>query len=468
MTATIPQSVKTASDNVEQLLYEKRQKIYPREVHGLFAYLRVASVIILLGLFYCCAWLQWDGRQAILWDLPERKFYIFGMIFWPQDFVYLTFMLIIAGLSLFFFTAIAGRLWCGYACPQTVWTESFLWIERMIEGDRSAQMRLDKSPWSFRKFRIKFTKHAIWILFSLFTGVTFVGYFTPIRELAVEIVNLATGPWETFWVLFYALATYGNAGWLREQVCIYMCPYARFQSAMFDRDTLIVSYDKARGEPRGSRAKKIDYKAKGLGDCIDCGLCMQVCPTGIDIRKGLQYECISCSACIDACDYVMDNMGYDRGLIRYTTQHELEGVKTRVLRPRIFIYGAILLAIVIVLSYSIAIRVPLDMDIIRDRNKLYRETDDGLIENVYTLKILNKDIRNHQYHLNAEGIKDLQLILDKPVIEVNSGEVASIIARIRANESELTGRSNPVMFNITATDDEKLTVKEEARFLGPG
>ena len=305
-------------------------------------------------------------------------------------------------------------------------------------------------------------------MFSLFTGFTFVGYFTPIRELAVEIVNLATGPWETFWVLFYALATYGNAGWLREQVCIYMCPYARFQSAMFDRDTLIVSYDKARGEPRGSRAKKIDHKARGLGDCIDCGLCTQVCPTGIDIRKGLQYECISCSACIDACDYVMDNMGYPKGLIRYTTQHELDGVKTMVLRPRIFIYGAILLAMVVVLSYSILIRVPLDMDIIRDRNKLYRETNDGLIENVYTLKILNKDTRDHQYHLDAEGIKDLQLILDKPVIEVGPGQVVSFIARIRASEDELTGRSMPVMFNITATDDKNLSAKEEARFLGPG
>ena len=468
VTAMISQSAKTTTENVEQLLYEKRQKIYPREVHGLFAYLRVASVIILLGLFYGCAWLQWDGRQAVLWDLPARKFYIFGLVFWPQDFVYLTFMLIIAGLSLFFFTAIAGRLWCGYACPQTVWTETFLWIERMIEGDRSAQIRLDKSPWSFRKLRIKFTKHTIWILFSLFTGFTFVGYFTPIRDLAIEIIHLTTGPWETFWVLFYALATYGNAGWLREQVCIYMCPYARFQSAMFDRDTLIVSYDKTRGEPRGPRAKKIDYRASGLGDCIDCGLCKQVCPTGIDIRKGLQYECISCSACIDACNYVMENMGYPKGLIRYTTENELEGVKTRVLRPRIYIYGAILSAIVIGLAYSIFIRVPLDMDIIRDRNKLYRETDDGLIENVYTLKVLNKDIRNHQYQLNAEGIKGLQLILDKPVIEVDSGEVASIIVRIRASEGELTGRSMPVMFNITAKDDEKLTAKEEARFLGPG
>ena len=468
VTATISQSAKTPSDNVEQLLYEKRQKIYPREVHGLFAGLRVTSVIILLGLFYGCAWLQWDGRQAVLWDLPARKFYIFGLVFWPQDFVYLTFMLIIAGLSLFFFTAIAGRLWCGYACPQTVWTESFLWIERMIEGDRSAQMRLDKSPWSFRKIRIKFTKHIIWILFSLFTGFTFVGYFTPIRDLAIEIARLTTGPWETFWVLFYAFATYGNAGWLREQVCIYMCPYARFQSAMFDRNTLIVSYDKARGEPRGPRAKKIDHKSEGLGDCIDCGLCKQVCPTGIDIRKGLQYECISCSACIDACDYVMENMDYPKGLIRYTTENELEGIKTSVLRPRIYIYGAILAAVIIGLSYSILIRVPLDMDIIRDRNKLYRETNDGLIENVYTLKILNKDIRNHQYHLDAEGIKNLQLILDKPVIEVDSGEVVSFIARIRASEDALTSRSMPVMFNITATDDKNLSAKEEARFLGPG
>jgi len=464
--ASTSHSVNT--DSIENVLYEKRQKIYPREVHGLFAYLRIASVIILLGLFYGCAWLQWDGHQALLWDLPARKFYVFGLIFWPQDFVYLAFMLIIAGLSLFFFTALAGRLWCGYACPQTVWTETFLWIERLVEGDRSSQMRLDKAPWSLQKLRIKTVKHTLWIVFSLFTGFTFVGYFTPIQDLTVKIMTFSTGPWETFWVLFYAFATYGNAGWLREQVCKYMCPYARFQSAMFDNDTLVVSYDEKRGEPRGSRNKKLDHKASGLGDCIDCGLCVQVCPTGIDIRQGLQIECISCSACIDACDFVMDNMGYDKGLIRYTTQHDLDGEKTRILRPRIYIYGAVLLTLVAGLSYSIVMRVPLELDIIRDRNQLYRETSDGLIENIYTLKVMNMDNSQHQYRLRAEGIDGLELIIEQPQIIVESGTVADITARLRAEESDLKSRSNKVLFYLEAEDNQELRITKEGRFLGPG
>jgi len=455
-------------ESIESVLYEKRQKIYPREVHGLFAYLRTTSVIVLLGLFYGVAWLQWDRRQAVLWDLPARKFYIFDLVFWPQDFIYLAFMLIIAGLSLFFFTALAGRIWCGYACPQTVWTETFLWIERLVEGDRSSQMRLDKAPWSLKKIRIKTVKHTLWIVFALFTGFTFVGYFTPIHDLPAKVLALSTGPWETFWILFYAFATYGNAGWMREQVCKYMCPYARFQSAMFDNDTLVVSYDERRGDPRGPRNKKLDHKAQGLGDCIDCGLCVQVCPTGIDIRKGLQYECISCSACIDACNFVMDNMGYDKGLIRYTTQHELEGKKTRVLRPRIFIYGAILLTLFAGLTYSIVTRVPLDLDIIRDRNQLYRETEDGLIENIYTLKVLNMDSRQHQYRLSADGINGLEMILEQPEIIVESGTVADITVRLRAEESDLETRSNKVMFFLEAVEDDKLQVIKEARFLGPG
>lgn len=455
-------------ESIENVLYEKRQKIYPREVHGLFAYLRTTSVIVLLGLFYGVAWLQWDGRQAVLWDLPARKFYVFDLVFWPQDFVYLTFMLIIAGLSLFFFTALAGRLWCGYACPQTVWTETFLWIERLVEGDRSSQMRLDKAPWSLKKIRIKTVKHTLWIVFALFTGFTFVGYFTPIHDLSAKVLALSTGPWETFWILFYAFATYGNAGWMREQVCKYMCPYARFQSAMFDNDTLVVSYDERRGEPRGVRAKKLDHKAQGLGDCIDCGLCVQVCPTGIDIRKGLQYECISCSACIDACNFVMDNMGYDKGLIRYTTQHELEGKKTRVFRPRIFVYGAVLLTMFAGLTYSIATRVPLDLDIIRDRNQLYRETEDGLIENIYTLKVLNMDGRQHQYQLRSDGINGLELIIEQPQIIVESGAVEDITVRLRAEESDLESRSNKVMFYLEASEDDTLQVIKEARFLGPG
>jgi cytochrome c oxidase accessory protein FixG len=456
-----------AVDGVEDVLYQRRIKIYPREVHGLFAYLRTAGVIVLLGLFYGVAWLQWDGRQALLWGLPERKFHVWGLVFWPQDFIYLAFLLILAGLSLFFFTTLAGRLWCGYACPQTVWTETFLWIERLVEGDRPKQMKLDREPWSLRKLRIKGTKHALWIVFSLWTGFTFVGYFTPIRELGGELLAWTAGPWATFWVFFYAFATYGNAGWMREQVCKYMCPYARFQSAMFDKDTLIVSYDPGRGEPRGSHKRSIDHKAAGLGDCIDCGFCVQVCPTGIDIRNGLQYECISCSACIDACDSVMDTMGYPKGLIRYTTQHALEGRPTRVLRPRVFVYGGLLLALGAGLAWSIATRLPLALDVIRDRNQLYRETDDGEIENVYTLKVLNMDTKPHAFMISAVGIEDLDLEMDHDGIHAAPGEVLNVVVRLEAQEHALEARSSVVYFTLTAQDDPALTVTEEARFLGP-
>jgi len=457
----------TNGDSIESVLYEKRQKIYPREVHGLFAVLRTTSVITLLGLFYGVAWLQWDGRQAVLWDLPARKFYIFDLVFWPQDFVYLTFMLIIAGLSLFFFTAIVGRVWCGYACPQTVWTESFLWIERMIEGNRPRQMKLDREPMSLRKFRIKATKHFIWIAFALWTGFTFVGYFTPIRELGLKLPEFRAGPWETFWVFFYGFATYGNAGWMREQVCKYMCPYARFQSAMFDKDTLIVSYDEKRGEPRGPRRKSTDREKAGLGDCVDCGFCVQVCPTGIDIRNGLQNECISCSACVDACNTVMDKMGYEPGLIRYTTEHALEGKETKILRPRVLIYAAFLLVMITGLVYSIAVRVPLELDVIRDRNRLYRETNEGAIENVYRLKVMNMDSMTHEYNLTAEGIDGLELILDKEMIRVEAGKVVDIPVRLRAEEEHLQARSNEIEFVLSASDKPDLVVREDARFIGP-
>jgi cytochrome c oxidase accessory protein FixG len=296
-------------EQVAQSLYAKAAKIYPREVHGLFARLRVLGVLGLLGIYYVTPWLRWDGQQALLLDLPARKFHIFFITLWPQDFIYLAALLIIAGLTLFFVTALAGRVWCGYACPQTVWTEAFLWIERKVEGDRMRQQKLDAQPMNARKFGIKAAKHLLWGAFSVWTGFTFVGYFTPIIDLGQRLLTFNLGSWETFWVIFYGFATYGNAGWMREQVCKYMCPYARFQSAMFDKDTLIVSYIETRGEPRGSRKRSADPKALGLGDCIDCTMCVQVCPTGIDIRNGLQYECIACSACIDACDDVMEKNG---------------------------------------------------------------------------------------------------------------------------------------------------------------
>ena len=457
----------TPDQQVEVELYKKRQKIYPREVHGIFAKMRNLAMVALLGIFYGLPWLNWDGHQAILFDLPARKFHIFGLTLWPQDFIYLSLLLIIAALSLFLFTALAGRLWCGYACPQTVWTEIFLWIERKVEGSRQQQMKLDKQPMSAHKFRIKASKHFIWLLFSLWTGFTFVGWFTPIHQLWHELITFSLGPWETFWILFYGFATYGNAGWMREQVCIYMCPYARFQSAMFDHDTLLVAYDEKRGEPRGPRKKSADPRELGLGDCIDCTMCVQVCPTGIDIRDGLQYQCIGCAACIDICDEVMDKMNYPKGLVRYTTERALKGEHTHVVRPRIIVYSAILLFLFGALVYAVATRVPLELDILRDRNTLYNETDEGMIENVYTLKVVNMTDRPQTFKLSISGLKDAELVAQSDEIKAPSGEVVSVPIRIRIDPENLPSSGNDIELHLESLTQPGLETTETGRFLGP-
>ncbi len=447
-------------------LYKKRDKIYPRRAHGLFARLRIISIVSLLGIYYLVPWIQWGERQAILFDLPARKFYILGITFWPQDFFYLAVLLIIAALALFFVTAMAGRVWCGYACPQTVWTETFFWMERFFEGTRNQQIKLDKAPWSRDKILKKGGKHTAWLLFSLWTGFTFVGYFVPIRELSVEFISFTVGPMATFWIFFYGLATYGAAGWSREQVCSYMCPYARFQSAMFDKDTLIISYDDQRGEPRGPRSKKVDPAKKGLGSCVDCSLCVQVCPTGIDIRDGLQYQCIGCAACIDVCDEVMGKMGYKKGLVKYTTDHETQGGTTQMLRPRTFGYGVILSTIVVALIVSVFNRIPLELDIDRDRNALYRETSEGMIENVYTLKVINMDEKPHRYSITATGLEGMELFGVQEG-EVASGEIKTMAVKIRVDPSIIKITSNKVSFHIQAVNNPNLKKEVEARFLGP-
>jgi cytochrome c oxidase accessory protein FixG len=446
-------------------LYQSAPKIYAREVEGTFDRLRDLATIALLGVYYCLPWLSWDDRQAILWDLPARKFYIFGLTFFPQDFIYLAWLLIIAAIALFFFTALAGRIWCGYACPQTVWTQAFVWMERLTEGNRSKRMKLDKSPWNANKILRKGGKQVLWVLFSLWTGFVFVGYFTPVRELDNKIIELATGPWETFWILFYAFATYGNAGFMREQVCKYMCPYARFQSAMFDSDSLIVAYDEKRGEPRGSRSRKSPEQDKQLGDCINCTLCVQVCPTGIDIRKGLQYECIACAACVDACDGVMDQMGYARGLIKYTTENAREGKKTRVVRARTIIYGSLLLILLIGLTGALSSRHVMRMDVLRDRNALYRELNDGRIENVYTLKLLNKSEQELPISVSVSGLPDISIDTDPSIIILQPGEVTVVPARVQADPQTTSGGGHEVTFTATAEDGEEFDA--QARFILP-
>ena len=486
-------------------LYAAQPKVYPREIDGRFARLRLSAVFVLLGVFYLFPWLRWNGAQAVLFDLPARKFHVFGMTFWPQDFFWLTWLLIIAGLSLFFFTAVAGRLWCGYACPQTVWTEVFLWIERACEGRRNQRIRLDAGPWTREKLLRKGAKQTLWVLFSLWTGFTFVGFFTPITVLGVEAANLSFSGWEAFWIVFYGFATYGNAGYLREQVCKYMCPYARFQSAMFDHDTLIISYDAARGEPRGPRRKgtrvlsrvskpsaaapigadggpgshpspPADARAGATadpgatvhsleaGDCIDCDACVQVCPTGIDIRDGLQIECIACAACVDACDAVMDKMDYPRGLIRYTTENVLSGKPRRVLRLRTLIYGGLLTFLLSAFAWGITHRNPLIVEILRDRNALYRETSNGEIENSYTLKIVNKTDRPMQLHLVLDDDHALHIVGDGR-IAVGAGQVVNPSLTLHAERAALRGKHHVEVH--VRSDDGSVDAEYKTEFFAP-
>ncbi len=453
-------------------LYASRKKIYPRSVTGIFSRWRWITVWITQIVFYGLPWLDWNARQAVLFDLEARRFYIFGLVLYPQDFIYLTGLLVISALALFLFTAVAGRLWCGFACPQTVYTEIFLWIEKQVEGDRSARMRLDKSAPSLMKFGKKWLKHVLWIGLSLWTGFTFVGYFTPIRELASLSVAASLGPWQTFWILFYGFATYGNAGFLREQVCKYMCPYARFQSAMFDNDTMIVTYDEKRGEPRGARSRKADPKALGLGSCVDCTLCVQVCPTGIDIRKGLQYECIGCAACIDVCDDVMDKVGYPRGLIRFSTQNGVakgwdnRQMIQRALRPRVLVYTAILLAITLAVAFSLFLRTPLKVDVIRDRGALARMVEQGRIENVFRLQIMNATESTQRYVITVSGLPGIAIASENEV-EVLPTEVRSAAIRVQIPPGAAAPGSHAIHFEIRSSAEDAAKVIERAAFLVP-
>jgi cytochrome c oxidase accessory protein FixG len=458
-------------------LYQKQPKIYARSVDGWFANWRWALVWLTQIVYYGLPWLQWNDRQAVLFDLAARRFYIFGLVLYPQDFIYLTALLIISAYALFLFTAVAGRLWCGYACPQTVYSQIFMWVERRIEGDRGQRMRLDAGPWNFNRVWRKTAKHAAWIAIGLWTGFTFVGYFTPIRTLAASALHLGFGPWEWFWALFYGFATYGNAGYLREQVCKYMCPYARFQSAMFDRDTMVIGYDRERGDPRGTRARSADYKALGLGQCIDCKLCVHVCPTGIDIRDGLQYECIGCAACIDACDGVMTKMHYPKGLIRYATENGIEQHWTRrqmfaqVLRPRVLIYGGVLVAICIALAVSIASRSPFRVDVVRDRGALARLVDDGWIENVYRLQVMNATEQPQRYRVTVDGLAGA-LVAGGDDARIDAAQSRWIAVAVRvppAVAAQLGAGAHPMRFRIDQPSALEVgpTVVEKSTFVVP-
>jgi cytochrome c oxidase accessory protein FixG len=470
-------------------LYRAEKHIYARGVDGRFARWRWALVWLTQLVFYGLPWLNWplvDGaRQAVLFDLGARRFYIFHLVLYPQDFIFLTGLLVLSAFALFLFTAVAGRLWCGYACPQTVYTEIFMWVERRFEGDRSARMRLDRSPMSLDKLWRKGGKHLVWVAIGLWTGFTFVGYFTPIQELWSHTLSFALGPWEAFWVLFYGFATWGNAGFMREQVCKYMCPYARFQGAMFDRDTMIVTYDAGRGEPRGARSKGLahmDLRSAGKGDCIDCGLCVQVCPTGIDIRQGQQHECIGCAACIDACDDVMSRVAYPKGLIRYATENGVEKgwspqqMLRRVLRPRVLIYAGVMSVVLAVFVTALWMRPAFRVDVVRDRGAIARQVAGGALENSYRLQVMNNVEASQSYRISVEaitepGAKPLTLrVAGATQTQVDAAQSRWVPVAVQVDALsglDLRPGAMPIRFVIERLGEHPARVEERSTFVVP-
>lgn len=452
-------------------MVDGQSKIYPRSVKGYFANWRWLMVWLTQLVFYGFPWLVWGQRQAVLFDLSERRFYIFDLVLYPQDFIYLTGLLVVSALSLFLFTAVAGRLWCGFACPQTVYTEIFLWIERRFEGDRSARMRRDTQGFSLDKVWRKSAKHGTWLIVGLWTGLTFVGYFTPIRQLVQTVLVLNLSSWELFWTVFYGLATYGNAGFLREMVCKHMCPYARFQSAMFDKDTLIVTYDAQRGEPRGARSRQTNAASLNLGACVDCSLCVQVCPTGIDIRQGLQYECISCGACADVCDTVMSKMGYAPGLVKFSTENAVNKQWSfaqtwkRVVRPRVLIYTVVLFALVVAMATSLALRTPFKVDVERDRGVMARVVGAGQVENVYRLQIMNATETDQRYHVTVSGLAGL-VITSANTVTVLATQAQTLPVRVQGPPDRIVAGVYEIHFEIESLDGSG-HVSEPSTFIVP-
>ncbi|MBC3241476.1 cytochrome c oxidase accessory protein CcoG [Pseudomonas lurida] len=439
--------------------------IHTRSFTGLFRTLRVGGAGFLFLAFFGTVWLNWGGRQAVLWDLAESKFHIFGATFWPQDFILLSALLIICAFGLFAITVFAGRVWCGYTCPQSSFTWLFMWCEKVTEGERNQRIKLHAAPWSLNKLARRSAKHTLWLGISLLTGLTFVGYFTPIRPLAVELLTWQMGGVSLFWVLFFTGATYINAGWLREAVCMHMCPYARFQSVMFDKDTLTISYDVARGEHRGPRKRDVNPADVGLGDCIDCQLCVQVCPTGIDIRDGLQMECIGCAACIDACDSIMDKMGYERGLVSYTSEHQLQGGKTHLLRPRLIGYSAVLLVMIAALVVALVERPMVSLDVTKDRG-MFRENAQGLIENIYSLKVINKTQQRQDYRLELVDAEGFQL-QGKTEISLAAGEISDVPVSVALLADKPASSSQTLRFKVTDVDEPWIYSAADSRFVAP-
>lgn len=465
----------SAAEPVEQVsLYEKWRKIYPLSLYGGWQRWRRVVLAILVAIYYVGPWLRVDGNPLFWFNLPERKFVVFGVTYFPQEFVLLSWVLMISAFLLFTVTVLAGRVWCGWACPQTVWTLVYFFIEQKVEGERNQRLKLDRGPWNRNRVVRKLIKWFLWAGVSFSISFTFVAYFDRPEVLIERILSLSLSGWEWFWLLFLAGASYLLSGVLREQVCLHMCPYARFQSVMFDRDTLVISYDEDRGEPRGHRSRRqAEAGAPGgasaaKGDCIDCKLCVHACPTGIDIRDGLQYQCIACAACIDACNGVMEKLGQAPNLIRYSSQHRDQGEHVSWKRPRLFGYAAVLTAICVGFVFTLAHRVPLELDIIRDRGRLFREHWDGSVENTYRLQVINREDRDRRYALSAEADFPVELKIRRgTLVDVEAGQQQTVIADLVAQADPTREANRAVTFIVETVDAPRFTVREESRFLQP-
>ena len=448
-------------------LYRRNGKIHARTISGRFNTLRWLMVWLTQGIFYGLCWLNWESegvsRQAVLFEIAHEKLYLFGLVLWPQDGLLLAIMLILSAIGLFFATTLAGRLFCGFACPQSVYTAIFTWVEAKIEGDHLERLRLDQSPLSAGKLARRLAKHVCWLLIAAWTGITFVGYFTPLRDLLPALGRLQLGPWEAFWLIFYSAFTYIQAGLTREMVCQHMCPYSRFQSVMVDEFTRTVSYDARRGEPRRSGTQATE----SAGDCVDCGICVQVCPAGIDIRDGMQYPCINCGLCIDACDGVMSRIGASPGLIRFASEQELAGHPTArgwLGRPRLVVYAALFGVFALLGAYTLTSRSLLLVDVLRDRGNLARTTPEGRIENAYTLRLMNLAETAQEFEVSVSGMPGLR-IEGNSSIRSEAGRTHTVPFSVSAPASAGQARVQPIEFHVTARAAPAIHVNEKSTFL---
>ncbi|OHU87993.1 MULTISPECIES: cytochrome c oxidase accessory protein CcoG [Pseudoalteromonas] len=443
--------------------YKHAGPIYIREQKGYFQRIRRYLSWFLMLVFIGLPWITYQGQQAILFDVAHQKFKIFGATFLPQDFMLLAGVFMAGAFALFFVTNWLGRVWCGFVCPQTVWMLMFTWVEHKVEGTRNQRIKLDQGQWNLTKIQKKLTKHSIWLFMSLFTATSFMAYFIPASTLYTEMFNLQWSGLVCFWVFLFTLCTYGNAGFLREKMCTVACPYSRFQSVMFDKDTLVVSYDFARGERRGRRKRKDNPESLGLGDCVDCNLCVEVCPAGIDIRNGLQYECINCGLCIDACDQTMDKFGYKKGLISFKSEQQMAGKQAKPMRLKLFGYAILTVAVIASMIVWLLLRTPLEVSVIRDRNALYRLDYQGIVENPYTLSVINKTQQTLSYNIALDGFDGASLVAPSN-IKVAAGQMVLVPVTISADQNDLKHRVHKVTFIVSALEDSTIYLEKQSYF----